>query len=222
MMKRKIFAISLVAVSLLTSCGRRQLRGDIANYIASFSYERSLETYQEAKYNKETIKVENGVNTRTTEEFYFNKKDANNLQYHKYQKIYENDILTHEYNEDIIKRSEEYYFVKDEVEVLKTSSECLDIMNKFFYTTESSIDSKAYGMYYGDLIYEIIYDVQDFVSIEEDKYVYRVVQYLNNNGQTGFIKISYTVNNFGMLESYHYEGETGENTINTTINVVKL
>ena len=222
MMKRKIFAISLVAISLLTSCGRRQLRGDIANYIASFSYERSLEEYQEARYFKTTEKVENGEKSKTTEEFYFNKKDTENLAYHKYQKIYENDVLTHEYNEDLVHELDQYYLEKDGQRVEKTYQESIDVINKFFFSRESSIDSKSYGMYYGDLIFEIIYDVQDFVTIEEEKYVYRVVQYLSNNGLTGFIKINYVVNSFGMLESYDYEGETGENTIKTTIEVVKL
>ena len=167
-MNRRILAYSFIAVLLLSSCNKNQtLRSDISDFIASFSIRKSIDTYLEAGYIRTDESIEDKGTILATETFNFNVKDPDNMTYdfHYVEKL--NDVITNEKTEQILKVGESYFYYLNDDDPLQISEESVknDYIKKFFY--KSSIDESYYkGMYAGDMLISVIYDIQDCVTID--------------------------------------------------------
>ena len=82
-MNRRIIALPIVAISLLSSCSNvPDLRSDIAEFITSFSYDESTKVYLDCGYVREDISHEKTGEVITVEEsISINVKNKDNLVY---------------------------------------------------------------------------------------------------------------------------------------------
>ena len=89
-MKRRIIALFLCAIPLLTSCRKTpSLRSDIAQFVASFSLNEARKTYLESGYERVDISYEQDKTIRAIETLDFNIKDLENISYSYSYKVYE-------------------------------------------------------------------------------------------------------------------------------------
>ena len=207
-MKRSIMYLPLVGVMLLTSCGEKELRSDIKEFIASFSLEESVKAYQEAGYETVTVISRNGHVEKTVETFDFNIKDPANPRYQTSEITYLDNEKTGEVTSNIINENGSfYYIINGEQNKEMSLEECHDLIRKFFYKT-TMYDGTVYlrGMYYGDLIKQVVPAVQDLVKIDEEKglYTYSAGQIKKNDkNEDVHVEQTYSVNRLGMLETMH-------------------
>lgn len=168
-MKRRILPFTLLAVSLL-SCNQVQLRSDISDFIASFSLVSSLEKYRESRYLLTITSVEGSDTIYQEDNFSFNVKDDENITYKFTSVKKKNGEVLSSINEEIKKSGDEYYYYKnDEDPIEKTVSEIKnDYIKKFFYKN-SSLDIYTQGMYIADWLKSVIVDIQDCVTINQEK-----------------------------------------------------
>lgn len=169
-MKRRILPFTLLAVSLL-SCNQVQLRSDISDFIASFSLVSSLEKYRESRYLLTITSVEGSDTIYQEDNFSFNVKDDENITYKFTSVKKKNGEVLSSINEEIKKSGDEYYYYKnDEDPIEKTVSEIKnDYIKKFFYK-DSSLDIYTQGMYIADWLKSVIVDIQDCVTINQEKH----------------------------------------------------
>ena len=169
-MKRRILPFTLLAVSLL-SCNQVQLRSDISDFIASFSLVSSLEKYRESRYLLTITSVEGSDTIYQEDNFSFNVKDDENITYKFTSVKKKNGEVLSSINEEIKKSGDEYYYYKnDEDPIEKTVSEIKnDYIKKFFYK-DSSLDIYTQGMYIADWLKSVIVDIQDCVTIDQEKH----------------------------------------------------
>lgn len=169
-MKRRILPFTLLAVSLL-SCNQVQLRSDISDFIASFSLVASLEKYRESRYLLTITSVEGSDTIYQEDNFSFNVKDDENITYIFTSVKKKNGEVLSSINEEIKKSGDEYYYYKnDEDPIEKTVSEIKnDYIKKFFYK-DSSLDIYTQGMYIADWLKSVIVDIQDCVTIDQEKH----------------------------------------------------
>lgn len=168
-MKRRILPFTLLAVSLL-SCNQVQLRSDISVFIASFSLASSLEKYRESRYLLTITSVEGSDTIYQEDNFSFNVKDDENITYKFTSVKKKNGEVLSSINEEIKKSGDEYYYYKnDDDPIEKTVSEIKnDYIKKFFYK-DSSLDIYTQGMYIADWLKSVIVDIQDCVTIDQEK-----------------------------------------------------
>lgn len=169
-MKRRILPFTLLAVSLL-SCNQVQLRSDISDFIASFSLASSLEKYRESRYLLTITSVEGSDTIYQEDNFSFNVKDDENITYKFTSVKKKNGEVFSSITEEIKKSGDEYYYYKnDEDPIEKTVSEIKnDYIKKFFYK-DSSLDIYTQGMYIADWLKSVIVDIQDCVTIDQEKH----------------------------------------------------
>ena len=169
-MKRRILPFTLLAVSLL-SCNQVQLRSDISDFIASFSLASSLEKYRESRYLLTITSVEGSDTIYQEDNFSFNVKDDENITYKFTSVKKKNGEVLSSINEEIKKSGDEYYYYKnDEDPIEKTVSEIKnDYIKKFFYK-DSSLEIYTQGMYIADWLKSVIVDIQDCVTIDQEKH----------------------------------------------------
>lgn len=169
-MKRRILPFTLLAVSLL-SCNQVQLRSDISDFIASFSLVSSLEKYRDSRYLLTITSVEGSDTIYQEDNFSFNVKDDENITYKFSSVKKKNGEVLSSINEEIKKSGDEYYYYKnDEDPIEKTVSEIKnDYIKKFFYK-DSSLDIYTQGMYIADWLKSVIVDIQDCVTIDQEKH----------------------------------------------------
>ena len=167
-MKRRFFTPLLVVISLLTSCNDRTLRSDIKEFIASFSISEARSHYLESGYVEEITSVNQTTTTRVREEFNFNIKDLENITYSHTYVRYDNDELIESHDRRVIKKEEQYYLVYDEQESEITSQNIISLYITMFFYRSSLEEYYSIGMYIGDTIKTIIYDMQDFVTIDNE------------------------------------------------------
>ena len=80
-----------------------------------------------------------------------------------------NGVITEEKTEQILKNGESYLYYLNSDDPIQISEEAVknDYIKKFFY--KSSIDESYYkGMYAGDMLISVIYDIQDCVTIDTE------------------------------------------------------
>ena len=226
-MKRSIMYLPLVGMMLLTSCGEREIRSDIKEFIASFSLEDSVRAYQEAGYETVTIVTRNGHQEKTVETFDFDIKDASHPQYKTSEITYVDEEKTGEVTNRIIEENDTFYYeVNGEKNKEMSLEECHELIRKFFYKT-TMYDGSIYlrGMYYGDLVKQVVPAVQDLVKIDEEKglYIYSAGQIKkNNDNEEVHVEQTYSVNRLGMLENMHLLEYTSSVTLVVDTVVYKI
>lgn len=168
-MKRRIFALTLTAISLLSSCSNvPELRSDIAEFITSFSYAEARKKYQEARYIRKDISHEaSGEIITIEEEMYINVKDENNLGYDfKYKKFTATQVIEEKHNY-VEKNGENYlyHYTGGDSPVTRTAEEIkYPLISGFFYKQEFE-SIHTLGMYVGDHLLEVLPYIQEYVTI---------------------------------------------------------
>ena len=217
---RKLFALSMATI-LLTSCSNYALRSDIADFIASFSLDASIQAYKEAGYIETKVAEAKDETTKTVESFSFNVKDVTHPKYKKVTSTYKNEIFDSETKEEIIEENNKYYLVKNDTEKIeKTLEETHKLIELFFYKSVEYETIHLYGMYYGDYIKQIVTMLQSLVTIdtENDLYVYSATRtYLNDKNIKVYESQTYKVDRLGMLQENDLIRSTDELTVTTHI-----
>ena len=223
-MKRRIIVLPLVMISLLTGCRKNQtLRSDIRQFIASFSLNEARKTYLDAGYTRTDISRENDKIIKNIETLTFNIKDLQNIAYEYDVKYYENDVL------DTSKSRNKHVYIQDGQYYLDDNGQSSSITTErivnnyvttFFYRQEvESIHSL--GMYLGDTIKEIIYDMQKYVTIdfEANTFTYDMPWGVKKDAEGYDFEELLVVDNLGMTKSCYIKQSNGIVEMETTISV---
>lgn len=171
-MKRRIIALPLVAISLLTSCSKvPDLRSDIAKFITSFSYTEARKVYLEAGYTRKDISHEkSGEIITIDEQMSINVKDPENLVY-DYKQVKTSSLGGTETKHYYIEKESDYYmyYATGSQPQRKTANEVnVELISKFFYLQEFE-GTHTKGMYLGDYMLEVLPYIQNHVTIDENK-----------------------------------------------------
>ena len=224
-MRRKVITMSLLVISLLTSCNKHVLRSDIAKFIASFSLNDAVQAYLEGGYEDTKIEDIEGKVTKTIETFSFNVRDVNKPEYSKTIKVYENDALSSETKEEIVNRNEKFYLEKTgQADIELTLQDCHSYVEKFFYK-ETMFEGSYHvqGMYYGDYINQSAEYFQNYITIDQENNLYifeaNIEQIVDEKPTKQYEK--YVVNSWGMLDYLQVEMKNGTNTITQDIQVYR-
>lgn len=168
-MKRRIFVLPLVTISLLTSCSKTpDLRSDIAEFITSFSYTEARKKYLEARYIRKDISHEaSGEIITIEEEMYINIKDENDLKYDFKKKKFTATEVFEEKHNYVIKNGDHYlyYYTGADNPATRTPEEVkYPLISGFFYKQQFE-EIHTSGMYVGDYLLETLPYIQDYVTI---------------------------------------------------------
>ena len=199
-MKRRFITVLFSVISLLTSCGKNNLRSDIIEFIASFSIVSAKENYLTGSYERIDISEENGVINKVVTNMQMSRKDEDNLAY-DYSKItYENEEVKSSLHKYVEKREDKYFFINEGAETEKTKEEVGFLTLEFFYTS-STEGIYTGGMFMGDAFREILPDIQDNVKIDNENklLVYSYVNHMVENDKEVTITQTMVLDEFGML-----------------------
>ena len=168
-MKRRIIALFLCAIPLLTSCQKTpSLRSDIAQFVASFSLNEARKTYLESGYERVDISYEQDKIVTAIKKLDFNIKDLENITYSYSYKVYDDDTLRRE-NYCYVEKENDHYLVyeSDKQTVSRNAEEVVKqyVSNFFFTTSIEEVHSGA--MYMGDTRLSVLPSIQDCVTIDE-------------------------------------------------------
>lgn len=223
-MKPSKITLILACGFVLSSCAI-PLREDLENFVSTFSIEECFKEYKEAKYISTTkTEIENKV-TKQVDEFYFNVKDINNMNYSITNKTYENEEqVTFKY-ENCHKENDKYIRDSDGEKKECTDVEVSEKISTFFYKEVAHDVYHSGGMYYGDFVLDGIRKAQNFYSIENKpgsdvqllKYSFE-----ERDSEGIYSKITFYVNKIGMLESYSFTGNNGVKIISQEIAVENI
>ena len=215
-MKQRFIALTLSAVSLLVSCGKqKELRSDISYFIASFSVAEAMKTYQRADYQRDDYEG----NVHSIETMSFDVRDLENIEYHYRIEKYVGGEIDKIDDEILTKEEENYYITINGVKTFYTTEQVLNnFVSKFFYR-KTFEGGYLYGMYVGDMLKDIIYDIQDYTYIDyENKLlVYSVNQHRSESGFAFSQKLE--VDNLGLVVTDHSITTNGLTTRETVIEV---
>ena len=223
-MKRSIIVLPLVMISLLTGCKEtRHLRSDIKQFIASFSLNEARKIYLDAGYTREDISFENGQKIKNIETLTFNIKDLENISYDYQNLRYVNDVLdedrsVHNY---VYKELGEYYYTNGTSSNRITKEKIVNnYVTTFFYRNEvEGVHSN--GMYSGDTIKNLIYDLQKFVTIDQENnlFIYDMPWGEKKDVDGYDFEERWVVNSLGMTDSCYIFQSNGKVSMQTNITV---
>ena len=224
-MKVRNASLALVALALLTSCKKVQIRSDIANFIASFSLEDSVKAYLEGGYDQVSITTIGNEVTKEIIHFSFNVKDNTKPEYQKSVTTYKNDVLEKEVKEEIIIIDNKYYFIDENGQVEYTLEDCHKKVEKFFYEEESFEGTyHSRGMYRGDYIKQGIEYFQPYATVSEDQSLLTFdikEESFDENGFKYTLNSVYSVNTLGMLVEQNVTGVKEGTTKTLNLKVYK-
>ena len=222
-MKRRFITILIPVISLLTSCGKNNLRSDIIEFIASFSIDLAIQNYPAASYSREDISVENGVTSKIVTTMSIDRKNSDNLTYDFSKITTENDIEKSNLHRYVEKNDEKYFYVSEDGKVEKTKEQVNTLLNDFFYTS-STEGIYTGGMFLGDAFREILPDIQDLVTIDNENklLVYSYVNLMTDENKEVKIEQTVTLDQYGMLVKEDMKKTSDLGTFETHIEVKKL
>ena len=211
-------------ISLLTGCREtRTLRSDIKKFIASFSLNEARKIYLDAGYERTDVSRENNQIIKNIETISFNIKDLENLAYDYQVLRYVDDVLdedncVHSY---VYKELGEYYYTNG-TSSTRVSAERIvnNYVSTFFYRNEvEGVHSN--GMYSGDTIKNLIYDLQKYVTIDEENelFIYDIPWGEKKDAEGYNFEEYWVVNKLGMTESCYIRQSNGIVEMETTISV---
>ena len=223
-MKRRILALPLVAISLLSSCSNtRELRSDIAEFITSFSYEESRKVYLDCSFSRVDVSHEQTGNILTiSQEMSISVKNPENLVYdYVYQK--EEDGILLENKHHYIEKEQDYYqyYCGQDNPLKMTSLEVkTQLITKFFFKDEYE-GIYLRGMFLGDYLRKFLPNMQNYVTIDKDKelLIYDVPLGVDKDAE-GYDFWEYlVVDKYGMTVSCDIYQTNGITALETTIRV---
>ena len=219
-MKKSVFPIFFV--TLLTACHvKPELRKDIKEFVSQFSLKAAMEQYKTGGYTstKETRQI--GQNTlKEVIEMEFSIIDDEHPTYVETTTNYENDEISSQVEVRFVEQDDEYY-ISTNGELKKSSlKEYKKYITRFFYK-KVDLDGQYHtqGFYYGDYLKEVAPNLQNYVTIDQERELY-IMEYhtLEKQGEvTAEINQMYTVNKWGMLNTNHYMMGTEEKTVTQDI-----
>ncbi len=219
-MKRRIFALFITAISLLTSCQKGpSLRSDIAKFIASFSLKDARAVYLEAGSFRTDLEGDVYVEER----YDFNIKDLSIVSYSYSKKTYRSGVLSEEviaYTEKVEDKYIYHYSGYEDVTYTAVSI-VNNLVTKFFYT--ASLDEiHQGGMYVGDTLKSVLNQIQDCVSIDEenDLLIYNKPSTIQDTPLE--FEQTMVVDSLGMLVSNDAVSTNGTTTRTTHIEVYNV
>ena len=222
-MKLRYLAASLLTMSLLSSCAKKELRSDIKDFVASFSLSESMLAYKHAGYTSEKESFIDGVKTNENTTLNFNILDEENPEYHLKTITKTNDEDEKVYEKFLSKNEEKIYLNETEKEPVEYSINDVKLLVQDFFFTEVLLEGTyhCYGMYYGDLVLETARDFQEFVTIDQENELYELHYFTKGkgNGKPSTLEQYYSVNKLGMLVKNISKQANGDNYINQEINV---
>ena len=223
-MKRSTIILPLVMISLLTGCKEtRHLRSDIKKFIASFSLNEARKVYLDAGYTRVDISNENNQILKNIETLTFNIKDLENISYDYSIQRYVNDVLdedncVHSY----VHKEEDGYYYTNGPSTSKISKESIvnNLVTTFFYRNEVQ-DVHSNGMYSGDTIKNLIYDLQNYVTIDQENnlFIYDMPWGEKKDAKGYNFEEYWVVNSLGMTESCYINQSNGIVSMETNITV---
>ena len=199
-MKRRFAAVLIAVISLLTSCGKNNLRSDITKFIASFSITNAVENYPKGSYERVDISEENGSIFKVVTTLKMNRENAENLVYDSLKISYENDVQTTCIHHFVERKEDKYFYLDGVSEVEKSSEEVISLTNEFFYTS-STEGIYTGGMFMGDAFREILPNIQDNVTIDSENklLVYSYVNHMKEKNKEVTITQTMVIDEYGML-----------------------
>ena len=226
-MKRSIIVLPLVMISLLISCREtRHLRSDIKEFIASFSLNEARKQYLEAGYTREDISQENNQTVRNIETLSFNIKDLDNIAFDYVVTRYVDNVLDEEHSKHnyVYKELGEYYYTNG-TSSTRVSAERIvtNYVSTFFYRNEVQ-NVHSNGMYSGDTIKNLIYDLQKYVTIDQEYelFIYDVPWGVKKDVEGYDFSEHWVVNKLGMTDSCYIKQSNGIVIMETTISVYNI
>lgn len=223
-MKRSIIVLPLVMISLLTGCrDNRHLRSDIKQFIASFSLNEARKIYLDAGYTRTDVSEENDQIITNIESISFNIKDLENISYDYEVKRYVDGELDEEHSRHnyVIKDMGEYYYSNGTTSPRITAERIINnYVTTFFYRDEvQGVHSN--GMYSGDTIKNLIYDLQKYVTIDQENelFIYDVPWGDKKDAKGYDFEEHWVVNKLGMTDSCYIKQTNGIVSMETTISV---
>ena len=211
-------------MTLLTSCNKKEIRSDIAEFIASFSVEEAVESYKKTEMNKTQTVLKDGEKTVTIETINFDVTDPYDPQYHHHSDKYVNDVLTESVDQYLKHENDAYFGVINEVEYEYDLEKCHDLIRQFFYkNTYLDGTYHADGYYYGDIVKGSIEDYQNYITIDEEKQnlTFSHCQNQTQNGMDVRRCSTFVVDALGMLNYNLATTSAGQNEARTEITISK-
>ena len=222
-MKLKYIAASLILMSLLSSCVKKELRSDIKDFVASFSLSDSMSTYKHAGYTNAKESFIDGVKTQENTTLEFNLLDESNPQYHLKITTKIDEGEEKKYEKLLTKNEDKFYLNETEKEPIEYSLDQVKLLVRDFFFTKTQYEGTYHsnGMYYGDLILETARDLQEFIEIDQENEWYIFYHFTKGKveGKAASVEQYYSVNKLGMLVKNISKQVNGVNYINQEINV---
>ena len=221
-MKRRFVALTLTAISLLSSCAKNNLRSDIVNFIASFSIELALQNYPKGSYVREDISLENEVTHKEITSMKMSREDDQNLVYDYFKITYEGEEIKSSFHKYISKEEEKYFYFEGEQKIEKSVELVRNLTLEFFYTS-STEGIYTGGMFMGDAFREILPDIQDNVTIDSENklLVYSYVNHMVEENKEVTISQTMILDEYGMLVKDDLVKESNLSRFETHIEVNK-
>ena len=211
-------------MTLLTSCNKKELRSDIAEFIASFSVEEAVESYKKTEMNKTQTVLKDGEKTVTIETIDFDVTDPYNPQYHRHSDKYVNEVKTESIDQYFKHENDDYFVIINDVEYKYDLEKCHDLIRQFFYKAVY-LDGTYHepGYYYGDMIKASALDYQNYISIDEEKQelTFSNCQNQIQNGEDVRRCSTFRVDALGMLTYNLAVTSVGANEARTEITISK-
>lgn len=221
MVKKNYIGLLLLPILLLSSCKDKVLRSDIKEFIASFSLSESMDAYKEAGYEYVQIVTEKDI-TKEVEKVDFNVKDLEHVSYqYTYQKLV-NDIEVSNEFKSITTVEGEYIYSDNETEPVEiTINDVNAIVTTFFYKAKEA-DYHGQSMYYGDIVCDMAYDFQKYITIDNENKILNVdyTFYYTKIDTTFTQKIA--VNQMGMLVNNELEITSPSGVATSYISVYQI
>lgn len=198
----KLFIPLIVTISA-TSCGVT-LRPEVADFIASFSYDNCRNSVLKGHYIDKSEGKYKGKDCLYYDEVIFDVTSKENYLYkHVFKTVNYGTITDMDYVEEVVKDGEKFTYKKGE-EVREISYDTAYTYTSRFFYSEFYSQTKRYNgaMYYGDMIKDEAIKQQDFVTIDKEARIYRYkIDKVKSQGSDVVTSIDYSVNELGMLLS---------------------
>ena len=195
--------IPIIITLSATSCGAT-LRQDVADFIASFSYENARNSVLKGHYIDKLEGKYNDKDCLFYDEIIFDVTSPENYVYkHVFKCKNYGILLDDDYVEEVVKNGDSYTYVKGDVRNEITYELAYNYTSRFFYTEYYSQTKRYNGaMYYGDMILDQAIKQQTFVTIDQEARIYRYkIDKVKSEGSDIVTSIDYSVNDIGMLLS---------------------
>ena len=226
-MKRRVFLLLLLPLVCVTSCKQKELRKDIADFIANFSLEAAVQAYKVVEMNKVLTVNDGNKITVTNEKISFDVSDINTPQYTHTTEVYENETLIKTSMESLVYENDELYYQVADKKYAYTLEQGHSLIEKFFYT-ETALDGSYHngGYYYGDVIAHSCYDYQNQITIDQENNLF--IQEGSTTSSSDGVNVKRTskviVDKVGMLISNYAnaKSQSDDREVTTEITIKNL